>query len=176
VSAARLLREGGLHWPVPTPDHPGTPILHTRDFPRGRGRLHVTEHLPAAELPDGEYPHLLTTGRVLYHWHAGETTRRVEGLTALYPEPLVEICPADAARLGIAPRDRVRLISRRGEVLGVAAVTDRVGPGVVFAAFHYPGAGNANNATIAALDPIAKIPEFKVCAVRVERVDQRVGQ
>lgn len=170
IGYARL--EGGetLHWPVPHPEHPGTPILHADRFPRGRGRFHACEHAPPRERPDDAFPFLLTTGRVLYHWHAGEMTRRSPGLAQLCPVPEVEIHPADARRLGLRAGGAVRLLSRRGESRARAALTVRVPEGVVFANFHFPGEANANNLTLAALDPIAKIPEYKACAVRVEPI------
>jgi formate dehydrogenase alpha subunit len=168
VSHGRLERGDVLHWPVPDAAQPGTPILHVDRFPRGRGRFVACEHLPPAELPDAEYPLYLTTGRVLYHWHGGELTRRVPGLLEVYPRTLVEISPEDAARAGLRDGGRVRVHSRRGEVTAHAVVTPRVAPGVVFGNFHFPGAQNVNNLTIAALDPVAKIPEYKVCAVRIE--------
>jgi formate dehydrogenase alpha subunit len=175
VSHARLERGEQLHWPVRSADHPGTPILHVGQFTRGKGKFHAVDHLPARELPDAEYPMVLTTGRVLYHWHGGEITRRARGLLEIYPEALVEVSPDDAARIGLsaaaAAHQMVRVKSRRGEVVASAIVTERVSPGLVFANFHFPGAQNANNLTIAALDPIAKIPEYKVCAVKIECVD-----
>jgi anaerobic selenocysteine-containing dehydrogenase len=125
------------------------------------------DHLPAQELPDPEYPLLLTTGRVLYHWHGGELTRRAPALLAAYPETLVEISPEDAARLGLTTGAGVQVESRRGTLAAHVLITDRVGPGVIFANFHFPGRQNANNLTIGALDPLAKIPEYKVCAVRI---------
>jgi formate dehydrogenase alpha subunit len=170
ISHARLDRGDHLQWPVPTPDHPGTPILHVGRFTRGKGKFHAADHLPAAELPDAEFPFLLTTGRVLYHWHGGELTRRSKGLTEVCPEPVVEVSPDDAARLGLNGHPAVRLRSRRGEMVARAVVTDRVAPGVVFGNFHFPDLGNVNNLTIGALDPVAKIPEYKVCAVAVEAV------
>jgi formate dehydrogenase major subunit/formate dehydrogenase alpha subunit len=106
----------------------------------------------------------------LYHWHGGEMTRRAQGLMAVYGQPLVEVNPNDAERLGLNGRQRVRVTSRRGQIEAKAWVTDRVPPGMVFANFHFPGDGNANVLTIAALDPVAKIPEYKVCAVKVEVV------
>ena len=127
------------------------------------------DHLPPQELPDAEFPLLLTTGRVLSHWHGGELTRRVPGLMELCSEALVEINPADANRFSVAHGDLVVLESRRGEMAARACVTDRVPSGIVFANFHFPGKANANNLTIEALDPIAKIPEYKVCAVRLRR-------
>lgn len=177
ISQARLERGDQLHWPVKGLDHPGTPILHVGQFTRGRGRFHAVDHLPARELPDDDYPVLLTTGRVLYHWHGGEMTRRAEGLLAAYPESLVEISPEDAVQLGLVTGGSVRVTSRRGELVAKALVTERVSPGLVFANFHFPGAQNANNLTIAALDPVAKIPEYKVCAVKVQAVnDNEQGQ
>jgi formate dehydrogenase alpha subunit len=168
ITHARLERGDRLQWPVPDANHPGTPILHVGQFTRGKGKFHAVDYLPPAELPDAEYPWLLTTGRVLYHWHGGELTRRVEGLLEVYPESLVEISPDDAAKLGLQSGAKVWVRSRRGEMLARALVTDRVAPGVLFANFHFPGPQNANNLTIAALDPIAKIPEYKVCAATIE--------
>ena len=168
VSWARLERGERLQWPVPNSTHPGTPILHVDRFTRGPGRFHVVDHLPAAELPDTEFPFLLTTGRVLYHWHGGELTRRARGLVDVCPETWVEIHPDDASRIGLAHGDSIRLRSRRGWMVGRASLTECVAPGVVFGNFHFPGSQNVNNLTNAALDPLAKIPEFKVCAVAVE--------
>jgi formate dehydrogenase major subunit/formate dehydrogenase alpha subunit len=170
VTHARLESGERLQWPVKSLDHPGTPILHVGQFTRGKGKFAPIEHVAPAESPDDEYPMLLSTGRVLYHWHGGEMTRRAQGLLAIYPESLVEISPEDAARIGLNGRATVRVRSRRGEMIAAAVVTDRVTPGLVFGNFHFPGAQNVNNVTIAALDPIAKIPEFKVCAVQVEAV------
>jgi formate dehydrogenase alpha subunit len=168
ISHSRLDRSDALQWPVPADDHPGTPILHVNRFPRGLGRFHVVDHLPPHEQPDSEFPFLLTTGRVLYHWHGGEMTRRSHGLRDVCPESLVEISPDDAARLGLADGDLIRLRSRRGEMQARALVTERVAPGIVFGNFHFPNSHNVNNLTVAALDPIAKIPEYKVCAVTLE--------
>ena len=166
ITPIRVERGDRLQWPVLDEKHPGTPILHVGKFARGRGKFHAIDFVPAAELPDDEYPLLMTTGRVLYHWHGGELTRRAAGLSAVWPEPVVEISPDDAARLKIENGKRIKLESRRGELVAIARITTRVSEGVVFANFHFP-AGNANNLTINALDPIAKIPEYKVCAVRV---------
>jgi formate dehydrogenase major subunit/formate dehydrogenase alpha subunit len=167
VSHARLESGESLQWPVWDLDHPGTPIMHVGEFVRGRGKFHAVEHLLAAELPDKDYPFILTTGRVLYHWHGGEITRRAKGLLEAYPEALVEISPEDAAKVGLNGDYLLRLKSRRGEVVARAVVTDRVAPGVLFGNFHFPGEQNINNLTIAALDPVAKIPEYKVCAVAI---------
>jgi len=168
VSHERLQRGEQLQWPVPNAEHAGTPILHTETFPIGRGRFHAVDHLPARELPDSQFPLLLTTGRVLYHWHGGELTRRARSLAAVCPEPLAEISPHDAQQQNIVDGQRVTISSRRGTMTARAAVTSRVDQGVVFANFHFPGDMAANNLTIAALDPVAKIPEYKVCAVRIE--------
>jgi len=164
----RTERNEVLHWPVPAPDHPGTPILHIGKFARGRGQFHVTEHLPPQEMPDAEYPMMLTTGRVLYHWHGAEMTRRSNALLELYPETTVEISPEDALKIGLNGRKTVRVMSRRGEMVARALVTDRVCPRLIFGNFHFPGLQNVNNLTIAALDPVTKIPEYKVCTVRLE--------
>jgi formate dehydrogenase alpha subunit len=163
------IEQVGLQWPCPTTDHPGTQFLHKGKFSRGLGKFNAVEWQPAKELPDGEYPFVLTTGRVLYHWHGGTMTRRSAGLNEIYPEALVEINSKDATNLGVADGDLVRVASRRGEVVAKAEVGDRPDPGVVFMTFHFKEAA-ANLLTIAALDPVAKIPEYKVAAVRVEKV------
>jgi formate dehydrogenase major subunit/formate dehydrogenase alpha subunit len=125
--------------------------------------------VPAPELPDDEYPFILNTGRVIYHWHGGEMTRRAKGIMEVYGHPLIEINPDDAAKLGINGNKTLRVTSRRGVIESEAWVTDRVPPGMVYANFHFPEA-SANELTIAALDPTSKIPEYKVCAVKVELV------
>jgi formate dehydrogenase major subunit/formate dehydrogenase alpha subunit len=168
VTYERLNAGERLQWPVRGVDQPGTPILHVGKFSRGLGRFVATEHVPPAELPDDDYPLMLTTGRVIYHWHGAEMTRRARGLRSVYPEALIEISPKDAQRAAIAHGDLVRLTSRRGEIVAKAQVTTRVGAGLVFATFHFPESA-ANFLTNPALDPQAKIPEFKVCAVRLER-------
>ena len=118
---------------------------------------------------------MLTTGRVLYHWHAGEMTHRSPGLQSACPEPLVEVSPADANRLGIKSGQSIHIESRRGQITATAHVTDRVAEGVVFANFHFALPHNANELTHSTLDPLAKIPEYKVTAVRVVRVDWRAA-
>jgi formate dehydrogenase major subunit/formate dehydrogenase alpha subunit len=171
VSFDRLDKNEQLHWPVRNSEHPGTPILHVDQFTRGKGKFMPIEHIPPAELPDDEYPFLLSTGRVLYHWHGGEMTRRAEGLMQVYDQALVELNPDDANKLRISvDKDQfVRIKSRRGCIEAKVWITDRVPPGMVFANFHFPEA-SANELTLAALDPVAKIPEYKICAVRVEVV------
>ena len=167
ISLSRLDRGETLQWPVKDKNHPGTPILHVGEFARGRGKFNPIEHVPPAELPDGEFPMILSTGRVLYHWHGGQMTRRSKGLLAIYPHALIEVNEMDAEKLGLNGNKRVKVTSRRGSIEAEALVTDRVPPGMVYAHFHFPEA-SANELTIAALDPVAKIPEYKVCAVKVE--------
>jgi formate dehydrogenase alpha subunit len=161
--------ETGLQWPCPTPDHPGTPILHVGRFSRGLGRFSAVEFRPPAEVPDEEYPLILTTGRRLEHFHSGSMTRRVEGLNELAPEERIEINSVDAEQLGISDGDWVCVRSRRGEVRVRARVNGRCREGVVFMTFHFAEA-LGNVLTNPALDPVAKIPEYKACAVRVDRV------
>jgi predicted molibdopterin-dependent oxidoreductase YjgC len=169
ISYARLERGERLQWPVRSAEHPGTPILHVSQFARGRGRFMPIDFVPPPELPDDYYPMILSTGRVLYHWHGGELTRRAKGLLAVYDQALIEVNPSDAEKLGLNGKKRVRVESRRGAIEAEAWVTDRVPPGMVYANFHFPEA-SANELTIAALDPVSKIPSYKVCAVRVEPV------
>lgn len=163
------IEAGGLQWPCPTADHPGTRYLFAGGFPRGRGKLHPVAYLDPAELPDAQFPLVLTTGRVLYHWHGGVLSRRAEGLNAICPAPAVEVHPDDAAALGVSSGQPVRVVSRRGEVQVPALVTGRSRPGTVFMNFHFAEAA-VNLLTNDALDPYAKIPEYKVCAVRVEKL------
>jgi len=166
----RRLEEGAeLQWPVPNEEHPGTPILHVGKFSRGLGRFVAVDHVPPDELPDEEYPLMLTTGRVIYHWHGGEMTHRARNLAAMYPEALVEINPKDALKTQISDGSLMKVASRRGEIVAKAEVTDRVEPGLIFTTFHFAESA-ANFLTNPALDPQAKIPEYKVCAVRVEPV------
>ncbi len=164
------LEGAGLQWPCPTPDHPGTPFLHAGKFTRGKGRFHAVPYRGPAEVPDAEYPFVLTTGRILWHFHSRTMTGRVAGLQELVPEAYVEIHPADAAALGIADRDRVRVSSRRGTIEVRASVTEHALPGTVFIPFHF-GEAAANVLTPSdPLDPVAKMPALKACAVRVDRI------
>jgi formate dehydrogenase alpha subunit len=169
ITHARLEKGERLQWPCPTQDHPGTPVLHTKAFSRGKGRFMPIDHVPPAEEPSVDYPMVLSTGRVLYHWHGGQMTRRAKGLMEVYGEALIEINPFDAEMLGLNEHKNVRVTSRRGSIEAQAWVTDRVPPGMVYANFHFPEA-SANELTIAALDPVSKIPEYKVAAVKVEIV------
>ncbi|MDD4876410.1 MAG: formate dehydrogenase subunit alpha [Dehalococcoidales bacterium] len=170
ISNARL-EEGGLAWPCPTSEHPGTPFLHKEKFtrPNGKGQLFGIEFKEAAELPDKEYPFLLTTGRVTFHFHTGTMTRRTALLDREVPTGFVEINPADAEKLGIRDEELVSVQSRRGKIEIKAMVTDRIPENIVFIPFHFAECA-ANLLTNSAYDPVAKIPEFKVCAVKVEKI------
>ena len=165
------LETGGLQWPCPTQDHPGTPILHSNQFTRGKGRFVPLEYKPPMELPDDEYPLVLTTGRNLFHFHTGTMSRKVNGLNIFRSEEQVEINPEDALRLGVADGEKVKIVSRRGEVVAKAKVTETSPVGVVFMTFHF-AESPTNVLTNPALDPVSKIPEFKVCAVRIEKNGQ----
>jgi predicted molibdopterin-dependent oxidoreductase YjgC len=174
VSYARL--EGaGLQYPVPTPDHPGTPFLFDDRFPTadGRGVFVPVEYAPPVELPDHDYPFVMNTGRQLYHWHTGTMTRRASGLDQREPTPIMEINPADAAALGVADGDLVRVTSRRNSLVISCRISERVAPGQVFVPFHFREAA-ANLLTNPVLDPYAKMAELKCCAVRIEPVEAAV--
>ncbi len=169
VKYARLEDEG-LQVPVWDDQHPGTPFLFEGSFPRGRAKFHPLDFRPAAETPDQEYPFILTTGRVLEHWHGGSMTRHSK-LDDLYPEALMELHPEDATRLGVEDRQTVRVSSRRGTLVLRVSITTRTTLGVVFIPFHFREAA-ANLLTNDVLDPLAKIPEYKACAVRISKADE----
>jgi formate dehydrogenase alpha subunit len=168
ISYERLQAGEQLCWPCPLPNHPGTPILHKDKFTRGVGKFHPIDFIPPDELPSAKYPLILTTGRILEHFHTGTMTRKAPGLEAMAPSPFVEVNPQDAKKLKVKDGDRVKVSSRRGSIKLDARVNERVGPGVIFIPFHYFEAA-ANVLTNPALDPTAKIPELKVCAARVEK-------
>jgi len=157
----------GLQWPCPTPDHKGTKFLHKDKFSRGLGLFTAIEFIPPQELPDKDYPFLLSTGRVLYHYHTGTMTMRAQGPAERCPESLVEINPVDAKKLGIADGQMVNVTSRRGAVIAKASITTKSAVGTIFMNFHFKEAA-VNFLTNPALDPIGKIPEYKVCAVKLE--------
>lgn len=167
ISYSRI-EEGGLQWPCPAPEHPGTAVLHTQIFTRGKGKFAPLEYKLSMELPDKDYPLVLTSERSLYHFHTGTMTRKVKGLNQLLGQEFVQINPADASSLGIADGDAVRVFSRRGEVVAAAKVTEASPQGVVSMDFHF-AESPTNQLTNPVIDPVAKIPEFKVCAVRVEK-------
>ncbi|WP_399884714.1 molybdopterin oxidoreductase family protein [Streptomyces sp. BBFR51] len=176
IDYRRLARENGVFWPCPAaPDgeavsHPGTPRLFLDRFATGDGRARFVpvSHRPSAEEPDDVYPVLLTTGRVVAQYQSGAQTRRVDELNAAAPGPFVELHPRLAARLGVAEGDRLAVVSRRGRAVAPARITTGIRPDTVFMPFHWPGEGRANTLTNPALDPTSRMPEFKVCAVRVE--------
>jgi formate dehydrogenase major subunit len=165
----RRLEECGLQWPCLDEKHPGTPYLHKDGkFTCGLGRFIPADWTPPAEVPDQEYPFVLSTGRRLYHYHTRTQTGRVAGLNELLGEETADIAPADAQKLGIQDGAMVKVKSRRGEVKVKAKVTDRVPPGMVWMAFHFREA-SANWLTNTAYDPETQTAEYKACAVRVER-------
>ena len=168
VKVARIEKQG-LQTPVWDDQHPGTPYLFSESFPRGRAKFHPLEDTQVAEQTDEDYPFILTTGRVLEHWHGGTLTRH-SWLDDLWPEALMEMNPADAARMGIENGSPVRVTSRRGSIVLHVLVTRKAITGVVFIPFHFAEAA-ANELTIDILDPQAKIPEYKACAVRITPVD-----
>jgi predicted molibdopterin-dependent oxidoreductase YjgC len=161
--------QSGLQWPCPDKDHPGTVFLHKGEFKRGKGKFHSTVFREAAELTDEEYPYILTTGRSLEHFHTGTLSRRTAGLLELGPPAPCELHPDDAAEAGLAEGDTVEVTSRRGSVRARAVVAKRSRKGTVFMPFHFREAA-ANILTNDALDPVAKIPELKVCAVKLSKV------
>ncbi len=160
----------GIYWPCKTEDSKGTPILHTEKFltEDGLGKLFAIEYGEAAELPDEEYPMILTTGRVIFQYHTGTMTRKCKHITSEINEGFVEIHPEDAKKLNIKDKELVRVSSRRGEVKVKAKITENIKKGVVFMPFHFAECA-ANILTNTALDPNCKIPEFKVCAVRIDK-------
>ncbi|MGI2336310.1 MAG: formate dehydrogenase subunit alpha [Dehalogenimonas sp.] len=165
----KRLNSCGLQWPCPTEDHAGTSILHTERFTRGKGAFKVINYRPSAELPDNDFPFILTTGRSLYHFHTGTMTRRIGGLMTLQAEETLEIGSSDAAALNINDGDTIKVSSRRGEVTARAQLSHRLAVGVVFMTFHFPETAT-NILTSPAVDPVAKIPEFKVAAVKLKKV------
>lgn len=163
------LERGGIQWPCPTADHPGTPILHKEKFTRGLGRFTPLTFREPMEAIDDEYPFMLNTGRILQHWHGGTMSRRSAGLDWIVPEGEIQLNNDDGVQLGIITGDMVRVTSRRGEVTGKASLTDKLPRGMVFMNFHFAEVPT-NALTNDAVDPVAKIPEYKVSAVKVERV------
>ncbi len=175
ITYERIDREGGVFWPCPSEDHPGTPRLFTERFhhPDGRARFHPVEHRSAGEEPDGEYPYYLTTGRYKEHYNSGAQTRRVGSLSDAQPLPRVQIHPRLARRLGIAPGGLIQVESRRAKVVFEVEITAAIRPDTLFAPFHWGGRQAVNLLTNPALDPTSRMPEFKVAAVRVQAVSHR---
>ena len=175
ITYERLEHEGGVHWPCPSLDHPGTPYLFEDDFPRGKGKFWALDYGTESELPDEEYPYNLSTGRVLFHWHGGTLSRNAS-LGEAFPEPILEMHPEDAHRLQLVSGDWVEVTSRRGSVVCRVMVTGRSPVGTVFLPFHFVEAA-ANLLTLDKVDPRAKIPDFKMAAVKLRKVNapQREG-
>ena len=169
ITYQRLAEGTVLQWPCPTEDHPGTPYLHKDKFSRGKGKFHAVAFREPAETTDKDYPLILTTGRIMFHFHTGTMSRRSEKLNQEVSEAYVEMHPDDALSIGLNGKKKVKVSSRRGEIELVARVTERIKPGVVFIPFHFAEAA-ANMLTNSAFDPVAKIPEYKVCAVKVEAI------
>ena len=159
----------GLQWPCPAGDHPGTPILHVGRFSRGKGWFYPARYIPSVELPDEEYPLLMMTGRILYHYNACAMTDKTPGLVETGGESFIELNERDAARLGVADGEMVSVSSRRGTIFTRARVSGKTSPGECWMPFHYLE-GSCNWLTHAALDRIARAPEYKVCAVKVEKL------
>ena len=166
ITYERLEREGGLHWPCPSFQHPGSPYLFEEEFPSGRGKFFAVEYTTSSEIADEEYPFILSTGRLLYHWHGGTITR-TSSLDKIWPECTVEMHPNDATKLSLHMGDWVDVSSRRGEITARLLVTKRSQEGMVFIPFHFAEAA-ANLLTHDLIDEIAKIPDYKICAIKVE--------
>jgi formate dehydrogenase alpha subunit len=167
ISYDRIEYEG-IHWPCPTAEHPGTPILHREQFTRGKGLFHAIDYIEPAEMIDDEYPLYLTTGRLLYQYHTGTMTMRTAGLNEIAPEAFVEISPQDARKFELEEGALVSIASRRGDIQARIKISRKAVAGTVFIPFHYAAAA-ANRLTNAALDPISGIPEYKVCAVKLSK-------
>ena len=163
------LDQKGLQWPCPTCDHPGTPYLHAQCFTRGKGLFQAIDHIPPGEQPDRDYPLLLSTGRILYHYNV--TTPYSASISSLWSEEYAEVNPDDAARYRVDTGDRVKVASRRGELVTRIQVTDRVPPGVIWMSFHY-SESPTNVLTSHAVDPITKTGEYKVCAVKIDKTQE----
>jgi assimilatory nitrate reductase catalytic subunit len=172
ITYEKIREAQGVFWPCPAPDHPGTPRLFVDRFahPSGRARFQPVPYRPAAELPDAAYPLYFTTGRYKEHYNSGAQTRRVEALVDAKPEPRVQVHPRLADRLGVADGEALLVESRRGSVCFSAQLSADIRPDTLFAPFHWGGRQAANLLTIPALDPISRMPEFKVCAVRARAV------
>jgi assimilatory nitrate reductase catalytic subunit len=175
ISYERIDREDGVVWPCPAADHPGTPRLFEDRFPTptGRARFHAVAHQPAAEEPDAAYPLYLTTGRLLAHYQTGSQTHRVSRLESISPRPVAQIHPHTAQRHGISAADEVTFSTRRAVGLFRVEIDSSIRMDTVFLPFHWGGLQSANRLTNPALDPISKMPEFKVCAVRIDNMHSK---
>jgi assimilatory nitrate reductase catalytic subunit len=173
ITWEKIDAQGGVFWPCPSEDHPGTPRLFAERFghPDGRARMVAVQYTPPAEEPGGDFPFRLTTGRVVYHYLSGTQTRRLGFLNSQAPEPWVEIHPQAAERLGIHNEQRVRVRTPRAAMELKALVTPTIRPDTLFIPFHYGSKEAVNQLTNPAVDPTVKIPEYKVAAATVERLD-----
>jgi predicted molibdopterin-dependent oxidoreductase YjgC len=163
------LEENGLQWPVPAKDHPGTPVVHLGKFRRELGKFIPLKHKPPSEVPDEEYPFILSTGRMLFHYNTGTMTRRVANLSREYPHNFVQINPVDAQRLGIKKCERVRVETRRGKLEVLSEVTNKIKPGVIWMPFHFSDEPT-NVLTNSAFDPVCRIGEYKACAAKIGKI------
>lgn len=172
ITYERVVREEGVFWPCPDEDHPGTPRLFTENFftSDGRAQFHAVEYQEPAETPDSDFPLYLTTGRVMAQYQSGTQTRRVPVLAAACPHAFVQIHPSMARTYGIEDGEMVSLSTRRGTALFAAQLTESIRMDTLFVPFHFNGSARANLLTNDALDPVSRMPEFKVCAVRIEKV------
>jgi assimilatory nitrate reductase catalytic subunit len=172
ITYEKISESNGIFWPCPSEEHTGTSRLFTDKFhtPNGRARFHAIRHLPSAEEPDKEYPLYLTTGRVLAHYQSGTQTRRVAKLQEMASEPFAEINPATARRYGLSHGDLILLETRRGEAIFKAKLTNLIREDTIFIPFHWGGKQSGNRLTNGALDPTSRMPEFKVCAVRIKEI------
>lgn len=167
INYVRIDQQNSLQWPCPSLDHPGTPVLHVGKFTRGLGLFQASEHIPPGEMPDEEYPFLLSTGRILQHYNV--TTPYSKGISSIWDKEMSELNPVDAENLGVKTGDQVKVTSRRGEAVTHIKVTDRVLPGVIWMSFHY-SATPTNALTSDSLDPITGTGEYKVAAVKLEKL------
>jgi assimilatory nitrate reductase catalytic subunit len=175
ITYQKIEENNGVFWPCPSEDHPGTPRLFADSFPTlsGKARFHPVRHQPPVEEPDEDYPLYLTTGRILAQYQSGTQTRRASQLQEMAPEPFVEMNPSTARRYGLEDGDAVTLVTRRGSASFKARLTPGIRPDTLFAPFHWGGNESANRLTNPALDPTSRMPEFKVCAVRIEKPRKR---
>ena len=167
INYDRLEELGSLQWPCPTTDHPGTQFMHVGKFTRGLGLFQPSDHIPPGEMPDEDYPFLLSTGRILQHYNV--TTPYSMGIMSVWDKEMAELNPADAEKMGIKTGDKLKVTSRRGEVVTAVRVTDRVMPGIIWMSFHYSETPT-NALTSHHLDPITGTGEYKVCAVKLEKI------
>lgn len=167
ISHERIEREDGIHWPCPDKSHRGSPYLFSDSFPRGKGKFHELKLTNLSEQPDSDFPYILSTGRVLYHWHGGTMTRR-SVLNDISPRPFVEIHPDDARKENLESDSTVRVSSRRGSIELDIRISDRSPTGVLFIPIHFAEAA-VNELTRDIRDASAKIPDYKICAVKLEK-------